>query len=133
MVAKYLWRDEYAIGNEEIDSQHRRLFELLDELYQAVCQGNASQSVMPVLEELVAYTREHFYAEESLMREVNYPGLAQHQQEHEALLAAVQRKIAALERGDKVLSIELLEFVHQWLSGHILNSDRAVASFCRGR
>lgn len=133
MVAKYLWREEYSIGNAEIDGQHRRLFELLDELYQAVCVGDGAPAVKAVLEELVDYTREHFYIEEALMREMRYPALEHHQAEHQQLLAEVKRKVSAFERGDKVPSIELLEFMHLWLSNHIMTCDRQVAAFLEGR
>ena len=53
--------------------------------------------------------------------------------EHQELLAEVQRKINALERGEKVSSIELLEFMHLWLSDHIMTSDRQVADLCQGK
>lgn len=123
-MAKYLWRDDYRIGHPEIDAQHQHLFGLLDKLYEAVCAGTAAQLVEEVVDELVDYTRQHFIVEESLMRELNYPGLDRHRQEHQDLLETVNSKMNKLRRGEKVMSIELLEFMNNWLCRHILMSDR---------
>tara|TARA_R110001583_G_scaffold72108_1_gene202279 strand:+ start:323 stop:727 length:405 start_codon:yes stop_codon:yes gene_type:complete len=134
-MAKYLWREEYATGQPEIDQQHQQLFALLDKLYDAVCAGGddseGQSAVEEVVTELVSYTRSHFFLEESLMRESGYFGLEQHQQEHQRLLSMVDEKMAALRRGDKIISIDLLEFMHLWLAQHIMKSDGQLAQFLR--
>ena len=135
-MAKYLWREKYAIGQPEIDQQHQQLFALLDRLYAAVCAGGDDSSegqsaVEAVVTELVSYTRSHFFFEESLMRESGYFGLEQHQQEHHRLLSMVDEKMAALRRGDKIISIDLLEFMNLWLAQHIIKSDSQLAQFLR--
>lgn len=122
-MAKYLWRDDYLIGHPEIDAQHQHLFALLDKLFTAVCSGTGAQVVEEVIDELVAYTRHHFVVEESLMRELNYPALEKHRQDHQQLLEAVNSKMTKLRRGEKVMSIDLLEFMNDWLCRHILSGD----------
>ncbi len=130
-MAKYLWREEFCTGHAEIDQQHQQLFALLDKLYEAVCAGQGASFVEEVVSELVTYTRSHFYLEESLMRERNDPGLMGHQREHQWLLERVDDKMAALRRGDRVMSIELLEFMNQWLGQHIMKSDIQLAQRLR--
>ncbi len=130
-MAKYLWREEYGVGNQTIDDQHRRLFDLLDKLYDAVCAGDGVSQAESVLQELMDYTREHFYAEEAMMREARYPGVEAHCVEHERLLSQVKLRIAAIQRGDRISSIELLEFMNNWLSSHILQSDRQVCEYIK--
>lgn len=130
-MAKYLWRDEFCTGREDIDEQHQQLFSLLDKLYDAVCAGEGASVVESVVIELVAYTRTHFYQEESLMREYNYPCIEEHQREHQWLLQKVDDKMAALRRGDKVMSIELLEFMNEWLGNHIIKSDTQLTRHLR--
>ena len=130
-MAKYLWRDEFLIGHEQIDQQHRQLFGLLDQLYDAVCSGQGESVVESIVDELSAYTREHFVTEEALMRELCVPALALHQRDHQRLLDAVQQKLATLRQGGKVVSIELLEFMNQWLGQHILKSDLQLAGYLR--
>ena len=134
-MAKYLWRDEFCVGHSEIDQQHQQLFALLDKLYDAVCVGDrdteAECAVESVVTELVNYTRSHFYLEESLMREAGHFGLEKHQQEHRQLLSMVDEKMAALRRGDKLISIDLLEFMNLWLTQHILKSDAQLAQVLR--
>lgn len=130
-MAKYLWREEFCTGHTAIDQQHEQLFNLLDKLYDAVCAGEGANMVESVVTELVAYTRTHFYQEESLMRECHYPCIEEHQREHQWLLQMVDDKMAALRRGDKVMSIELLEFMNDWLCKHILKSDSQFAHHLR--
>ncbi|WP_210396335.1 bacteriohemerythrin [Motiliproteus sediminis] len=132
-MSRYLWRDEYAMGDAEVDAQHRKLFALLDQLYEAVCVGEGQDAVGGVLEELLAYTREHFHQEEVVMREIQYPGLEQHQREHEKLMAEVRHQLETFRRGERIVSIELLEFMNNWLGNHILKSDRLVSDFISGR
>lgn len=132
-MSRYLWREEYAMGDQEVDSQHRQLFVLLDRLYEAVCIGEGQSAVGGVLEELLAYTREHFHSEEVVMREIGYPALQQHQQEHERLLSEVRHQLETFRRGERIVSIELLEFMNNWLGNHILKSDRLVSDFIRQR
>ncbi|MEH6825179.1 MAG: bacteriohemerythrin [Motiliproteus sp.] len=136
-MAHYLWREEFAIGHPEIDQQHQRLFGLLDQLYTVVCTAEDAEgaddegTVERIVTELVDYTRNHFFYEESLMRELGYLGLEQHRQEHQRLLGAVDEKMAALRRGDKIMRIDLLEFMNDWLSRHILQSDLQLARLLR--
>ncbi len=134
-MATYLWRDEFSIGHPEIDRQHQQLFALLDKLYDAVCIGDqnsaAERAVEMAVAELVSDTRSHFDLEESLMRESGYVGLEQHQQQHQQLLSRVDEKVAALRSGDKLISIELLEFMNLWLTQHILKSDAQLAQVLR--
>ena len=132
-MSRYLWRDEYAMGDPAVDRQHRQLFVLLDRLYEAVCIGEGQEAVGGVLEELLAYTREHFHLEEVVMRDINYPAREAHQQEHEKLMAEVRHQLETFRRGERIVSIELLEFMNNWLGNHILKSDRQVSDFIRQR
>lgn len=132
-MSRYLWRENYAIGDEEIDAQHRQLFVLLDRLYASVCSQDQAQAVERVAEELVAATREHFLHEEAFMRRVQYPRLEAHQAEHQRLLADVNQRLEALRQGERIVSVELLEFMNDWLSHHIAASDRALGEYSQQR
>jgi hemerythrin len=128
-MAKYHWRDEFCVGNPDVDRQHKELFQLLDKLHDAVTGGDGNIMVGEVLEQLLSYTQEHFYQEEALLREVDYPELLNHIKEHEELVGTVQHKLNAFKQGDKVLNIELLEFINGWWNRHILNSDKRFAAY----
>ena len=68
---KIIWDERYTLGVEEIDSQHRRLFALLDRLHEAIGQGSDHEEMKKIVMELVRYADEHFSAEESLMQDAD--------------------------------------------------------------
>jgi hemerythrin len=122
-VAKFIWREEYCIGHAEIDAQHKDLFGLQSKLYDAVSAGHGKELVEQVVEELLSYVRNHFILEETLMSEMNYPGFEEHRRQHLQLLERVNSMRSLVARGENLASIELLEFMNDWLSQHILKSD----------
>ena len=126
-MAKYLWRPEFLIGQPHIDDQHRQLFELLDQLYITVCGAQDSEMVEQVLTELIGVTRAHFFDEERIMRQAGYDGLEQHALEHQQLIASLEQKMVELRNDGLLANIELLDYVHRWLVGHIGGSDQKLA------
>ena len=119
------WNDQkYSVGVPSIDQQHKRLFELINTLYDSMKEGKASDVLESVLGELIAYTREHFTYEEKLQAQAHYPKLAQHRVAHGKLVAQVGEFKAKLAAGQKHIYIELANFLKQWLETHIAVSDK---------
>ncbi len=76
------WSDEYKIGIPAVDSQHRRLFELIRELNEALQAGLKGSDVEKLIIALDQYKTRHFQLEEKHMKECGYPGLAEQQKAH---------------------------------------------------
>lgn len=76
------WSDSYKIGIPSVDSQHKRLFQLIRELNEALDAGLRIANVEKLLSGLEQYKTRHFQLEEKYMKESNYPGLAEQQQAH---------------------------------------------------
>jgi hemerythrin-like metal-binding protein len=119
------WREEYSVGIPKLDEQHKTLVRLINDL-RAAMLGRQGDSVLGTLfEELIEYTRKHMALEERLMRECAYPGLRTHRADHKRLA----RNVYALR--DKFLasrlsiSVEVLQFLRQWLTVHIMEHDQA--------
>ncbi len=129
MPSVFEWRDEYTLGVSAIDEQHRGLFRSADRLHQALLVGEGKAGVEELLAALLEYVRVHFADEERLMRSVGYPGYAAHHAEHRQLDAGVAAFQARREAGDILITIRLLTFLGQWLSGHVIGSDRAIADW----
>ena len=77
-----IWSDEYKIGLPAIDSQHKRLFQLIRELNEALDAGLRLVNVERLLAGLDQYKTRHFQLEEKYMKESNYPGLEEQQKAH---------------------------------------------------
>lgn len=77
-----IWSDEYKIGLPAIDSQHKRLFQLIKELNEALDAGLRLVNVERLLAGLDQYKTRHFQLEEKYMQESNYPGIEEQQKAH---------------------------------------------------
>lgn len=122
------WSDEYSVGVEDIDAQHKTLFALIEKLRDAIHAKRGSAACVEILDELVTYTQEHFTLEEAFMRGCGFPDHAAHEERHRELIATVsnmRQKIA----GGAAISFELLHFLRTWLTKHILTEDKAYALF----
>ena len=90
-MALFSWSDKYSVDVPSIDKQHKKLFDMLNELHDAMSTGNGSQLAPAILKRLVAYTQEHFVAEEAMMKQARYPDLASHKAEHDKLSSEVAK------------------------------------------
>lgn len=125
IVSLLAWNDSYSVGVLSLDSQHTVLFDLLNELHDAMMAGKASSLTGPILKRLVTYTNEHFAAEEKLLEASNYPNLEPHKQLHRDLLKQVEDYAVRFEKGEITLNLHLLNFLRDWLTNHILKVDHA--------
>lgn len=126
------WNSRFETGIEPIDSQHRSLFEAVNQLGDAFRTGTVSQQVRESMDFLVNYTEEHFHDEERLMRDWNYPGVMAHEAEHARLIDQVQQLQAKLAAGHPV-TIDIAVFLADWLKRHINESDMAYVAFLKSR
>jgi hemerythrin-like metal-binding protein len=127
------WTPDYSVGIGSIDGQHQKLFSIARELYSAMSAGQGKEALGRILDRLAQYTEVHFAHEERLMREHDFPGLADHKAEHDALKGQVRRFQQDFEAGRVVLTVELLHFLRDWLQKHIMGSDQRYAPFLKQR
>jgi hemerythrin len=131
-MALIKWDATLSVGIASIDAQHQKLVGLLNQLHDAMSSGTGRHVVAAVLDEVVAYTHEHFSHEEALMRLHGYPDLEAHGVEHNALMAqALQFQADAAE--GTALTMDVMQFLCTWLTGHIMGMDRKYAPFLAGR
>ncbi len=127
------WKAEYSVGIKQIDEQHKRLVRLLNELHQAMYEGKSREVMTGVLSQLVDYTKSHFATEERLMQGYSFPGYAAHKVEHDQLTKTVLKFQQDVATGKAVMSIDVLEFLKNWLRNHILGTDQKYGPFLRSK
>ena len=128
------WNDRFSVGNRALDEDHKRLFQLFNELSWAMRAGKAKAAIAPVLDALIQYTAVHFKREEEAMEAGGFPDLAAHRKLHEAFVATaleVREKFSKAQTN--TLAIETLAFVKKWLIDHIQKSDMAYSPFVQGK
>ena len=119
----------YSVGIQFVDDQHARLFDTLNELHAAMLKGQVKAVAGRLLQDLLAYTRSHFSAEEAMLAKAKYPGLGEHQSKHRKLTAQVADYVERYKRGEAALSVHLINFLRDWLTSHILREDRAYSAW----
>ncbi|MCE1188141.1 MAG: bacteriohemerythrin [Ignavibacteria bacterium] len=118
------WADSMSVGIPEIDDQHKKLIDLTNLFYAAMNAGKSREVTGHIIAELVAYTEYHFSAEEQLMESRSYPGLEEHKKEHLKLTLQVKDLYVRHEKGNLIISMEIMNFLRDWLNNHIKESDR---------
>jgi len=124
-MAIFAWNESYSVRVGQMDEQHRKLFDIINELAEAMKSGKGEAAVRDTVEQLAVYTRTHFLQEEMLMQKTGYPDLPAHRQLHRKLMADVEQYKKAIEEGHTASPVTLLNFVREWLVHHIRESDKA--------
>jgi hemerythrin-like metal-binding protein len=123
-LAKALdWDESFGTKVALFDEQHRKLFDMVNDLHDAMQQKRSKEAIGTILSRLIAYTGSHFAAEEEAFRKSGYPGEAQHRQQHARLVEQVldlQRKFSS---GETLLTQQVIEFLQDWLINHIKKED----------
>jgi len=127
MRVMFEWNASYSVNIGSIDAQHQNLFAIGRELYAAMNAGQGKSVVAKILDRLIQYTVVHFAHEERLMKVHNYKDYAAHKAEHDALTRQVLQFQKDFQNGRAAMSIQLLQFLKDWLSHHINGSDKKYA------
>lgn len=123
------WKDSYSVKVTALDNQHKKLFELVQELYLAMSKGHGRAIAGGVLQRLADYTVNHFAVEEKLMEKHGYPHLASHRAEHKALTDKVTAFKKTFDAGTANITPELMVFLQHWLRDHIQTIDQKYSEF----
>ena len=124
------WTANLSVGFESIDTDHQVLIGLLNELDDAVNAGEPRETVGRVLEALLDYTDYHFGREEVLMRACRYPDTDAHIRTHDTLRAQVADiRSRYLRNPESIHAREVLAFLKNWLTAHILGRDKLYQPF----
>lgn len=126
---------KYLVGVDQIDREHRQLFEIAARTYDCIgaSDGTAQAVIRNSVAELIEYTATHFVSEEGLMEAAAYPDLAAHRLEHQHLLSRAYDMEMRAEIGDKSMPMELPRFLYRWLTEHIEASDKKFGEFVAAR
>lgn len=129
------WKERYALQLEEIDRQHKKLFEIGARAYDLASGGDAFDhydEILAVIQELLDYTEYHFGFEEALLTRHQYPVLDTHKQEHTYYVAKIKSISNRDIDGDQLQAIQdIVDFLSQWISSHIVFEDRKYAAYLK--
>ena len=121
------WKDSMSVGHPAIDKDHRMLIQYLNEMHEAMSTGKGKTVVGTILNRLVLYTKEHFGREELVWKAGHYVDFEKHKKEHADLLKTVSDFKTKYDAGTVTLSVDIMNFLRDWLKTHILKSDKEAA------
>jgi hemerythrin len=117
------WKDEFSLGIEPVDVEHREMIELINNL-DASMQENASHAaVVAMLGEIYARIAAHFALEEKIMRDAGYTEYEAHKQEHEQLLDVLLDVIDSVDENGRYDRATLSKELDRWFSDHFRTRD----------
>lgn len=125
------WTSDYLLGIEEIDGHHRHLFDLLNKTYEMFVAGESKCDLSNVLDELIDYATYHFTAEEMSMAKNCYPNYTQHCALHQKFCQRINEIQKDYLSGRTELSLEILSFLKNWISSHILVQDADYGNYIK--
>jgi hemerythrin len=118
------WDNSLSVGVVEIDLQHQRLVKMINELNDAMRVGKSREILGKIVSGLISYVGIHFTLEEKYFTQFKYPETEPHIQEHRTFSEKVDDFAKKFQKGELGISIELMDFLSDWLGKHIKGTDK---------
>lgn len=138
------WDVKYETNISEIDSQHKKLFRLINQIESIYEENkshlsNHSKLLIDAVSELEDYTISHFLIEERVMELNQYPELEAHKKQHDRFTDKILELKKRLTTGNLVTNdaelnqffSDLIQFLRLWLTNHILKEDMNYKPFIK--
>lgn len=121
---KIEWEGKYSVGVTEIDGQHKRMFETINQLIGVVSVNPTEETLAPIIKALVEYKEFHFATEEKYFKEFNYEGAEEHIGAHRQFEEKLQYLREKYKNDAISLTYELVDFLEDWLLDHLMTKDQ---------
>ena len=123
------WQPAFSVLVSKFDEQHKGLITLINDLHSAMQRGEGQIILGDIFNSLGDYTKNHFADEERMMQANAYPDISRHMAAHEHLLNRVIELQKEFVAGNSVLSVNVINFLRDWLTTHIQGEDKMYGSF----
>ncbi len=121
------WDDKFFVHVKKIDEQHKKLVNMVNDFYSHVNNNAHTDKLQKLLNGLADYTVYHFETEEKYMMDINYSDIDSHKKEHAEFVEKILDVKNRYESGKMVMSLEITNFVKNWLVDHIMGTDQKYA------
>ncbi len=124
------WKNEYALGIEDIDHQHQYFFLLIRRLQTLFAKESEPRFISNLIDELVKYAVFHFKSEENIMEYRAYPHLVEHRIKHIRLIEELNVEKIRYDCGTTD-SAAFVAFLVRWLISHTTTEDAKFGDYIR--
>jgi hemerythrin len=123
------WDNGMSVNIISIDNQHKKLIEEINNFCNGLKSKRSKEVLSDIIYQLSKYSIYHFQTEESLMKKYGFPGFKEHKAEHDKFIEKIQDLETRFKLGKLILTIEIANFLKDWLSNHVLNTDKEYTKF----
>lgn len=127
------WHDDYSVKIELIDDQHKAMIRAMNDLYEVIIAGKNKQELTGSMGSLIEVTETHFKTEEELIISHSYPEHEVHKAAHDSLLEQIRELQESFIRGEMKLTVDVLDFLFDWLMHHIQEVDKSYMAYLNSR
>jgi hemerythrin-like metal-binding domain len=126
-----IWDDNFTTGIDSIDNHHKELFLLINKSLQAMKKGKQTMEIIRSLDYLEKHVVEHFYEEEEIQKNNNYPNYTLQHIQHEQFKKELKelRRTFATSGASTLFIINAQKSIATWWTNHISNMDKDFAKF----
>ncbi|MCK5355635.1 MAG: hemerythrin family protein, partial [Methyloprofundus sp.] len=124
-MSHFVWQQQYEMGDDLLDSQHKDLFILAD----ALLASDTKAELLENIQSLYQHVKKHFRAEEELMESHHYHAYDGHHNEHNEMLQKLADMDRKINEGSWDQS-EVNHFVEDW-GKHIIQSDMSFNNYMK--
>jgi hemerythrin len=117
------WKEEYSVGIEDVDYEHKELIDIINRLHEELLSDNARLTVPHFFAALLNGVSAHFALEERVMDESNYAGREMHKEDHERLLEVIRDVQEAFVHSEEIDSVDLALRLQPWFTRHFATHD----------
>lgn len=128
-MKKIIWKDEFSVGVEALDKQHQQIIKIINTLVERPRILLRFKNISSALMELTNYVSEHFLLEERLLHENGYPDLLEHSKKHTVYSERIASLCQQSLDGGNEVPLELISFLSDWWTNHILHEDMQYKDF----
>ncbi len=118
------WSKKYSVDVQEIDEQHKKLIEIINDLFAAFKKGKARLILREILDKMMQYADYHFKTEEELLNQCHYAELEKHKKQHDEFIKKVNKFYNDYKGGKISVTYDVINFLRDWILQHIKKSDK---------
>lgn len=117
------WKQEYSVGIESMDDEHRQLIDLINGVYAKLDAKSDALQIETCLGDIFNAIAMHFALEERIMRAHNYDEFDAHKEDHEELLDEIRDLMEEFVSDPDAGAVALKKRLSDWFADHFATFD----------
>ena len=124
------WDNKFSVGHDRIDHEHQVFLDLIKNASMINEMNVPKEKIIRLLTEVKKYADFHFYSEENIMLNVQYPDYKKHSHEHQVLLSILDENLHNYRAGTTKLD-QVVDFMFEWFALHTTTVDKKLGEFIK--